>query len=135
MNAGEDRPDLSTEAFLAKWMPQTLSAKARSDFLMDLERLVLARTLESTGTIKQGPGEAADFDWSDHESVTIPRVGALAVYKSDEGDIVIRQERPSGEEDAVVVIPLTLAPSVIEAIQRQFIGPALQPVLSRRPER
>ena len=62
------------------------------------------------------------------------RVDALAVYKSAEGDLVLRQQRSDGE-DSVVVIPLRCAASVVDAIQRQLRGAALAAVPSVHPER
>ena len=67
--------------------------------------------------------ESDEFDWSQKQSVVVKRVDAIAVYKSDDGDIVIRQERAVSEVDAVVTIPIQHAYSVIEAITRQLKGP------------
>jgi hypothetical protein len=60
-------------------------------------------------------------------------VCAVAIYRSAEGDIVIRQEGPDGEEDTVVIIPLSFASSVMDAIRRQFRETVFPPVLSKRP--
>jgi hypothetical protein len=49
----------------------------------------------------------------------VKRVYAMALYKSPEGDIVIRQEQPESD-DTVVVVPARHAHSVLEAIQRQL---------------
>jgi hypothetical protein len=122
MNANDGRAaqHLGTEAFLEKWMPQTLTPERKSEFLMDLERLVLARSLEREPAQRRSSDDPAEFNWSDGRALAVKRVCALAIYRSAEGDIVIRQEGPDGQEDTVVVIPLGFAASVIEAIQRQF---------------
>jgi hypothetical protein len=122
MNANDGRAaqHLGTEAFLEKWMPQTLTPERKSEFLMDLERLVLARSLEREPAQRRSSDDPAEFNWSDRRALAVKRVCALAIYRSAEGDIVIRQEGPDGQEDTVVVIPLGFAASVIEAIQRQF---------------
>ena len=122
MNANDGRAvqHLGTEAFLEKWMPQTLAPERKSEFLMDLERLVLARSLELEPAQRQSGDSPADFNWSDGRALAVKRVCALAIYRSAEGDIVIRQQGPEGAQDTVVVIPLGFAASVIDAIQRQF---------------
>jgi hypothetical protein len=136
MNADKERraDRLDTETFLKKWMPQTLTTHEKSEFLMDLERLVLARTLEGAPENRTapitGPGE---FNWSADGALAVKRVCAVAIYRSAEGDIVIRQEGPDGEEDTVVVIPLSFAASVMDAIRRQFRETVFPPVLSKRP--
>ena len=137
MNADNERlpGDVDTEAFLEKWMPQTLTSDRKSELLMDLERLVLARTLDIDPAHRHTRAEAGEFNWFDDHALAVRRVCALAIYKSAEGDIVIRQEDPDGQEDTVVVIPLGFAASVMEAIQRQFRDSILPPVLSRVPER
>jgi hypothetical protein len=137
MNADNERlaDNLDTEAFLEKWMPQTLTPQQKSEFLMDLERLVLARTLEIDPENRPANAEPAHFNWSDDGSLAVRRVCAVAVYKSVEGDIVLRQEGPDGKEDTVVVIPLGFAASVMDAIRRQFRESVFPPVLSKRPER
>jgi len=122
MNANDERPaqHLGTEAFLQKWMPQTLTSERKSEFLMDLERLVLARSLDLEPGERQRSAHPGEFNWSDGRALAVKRVCALAIYRSAEGDIVIRQQGPDGEEDTVVVIPLGFAASVMDAIQRQF---------------
>lgn len=67
------------------------------------------------------------FDWSKQQSVVVKRVDPIAVYKNDDGDIVIRQERAVLEVDAIVTIPIQHAYSVIEAITRQLKGPFPSP--------
>ncbi|MGZ8154459.1 MAG: hypothetical protein ACXWUH_12710 [Burkholderiales bacterium] len=71
--------------------------------------------------------EYGEFDWSDPKRIVIKRVDAIAVYKNEDGDIVIRQERAMVQVDAVVTIPVQHAYSVIEAIQRQLKGPLVTP--------
>ena len=124
-----------TEQFLHRWMPQALTPREKSEFLMDLERLVLTRTLEIEGHGGTASGDAERFDWRDARRLAVKRAYALAVYKSADGDLVVRQQRSDGEEDTVVVIPLGSAASVIDAIQRQLREPGFPPVVSKRPER
>jgi len=64
--------------------------------------------------------EASDFSWSDEALVVVRRVDAIAVYKNSEGDIVVRQERRSGGDDNVVVVPAQYAYSLVESIQRML---------------
>jgi hypothetical protein len=61
-----------------------------------------------------------DFSWSDPRSIVVKRVDAIAVYKNGEGDLVIRQENPSGEGDRIVVVPAQYAYTVLEAMQQQL---------------
>jgi hypothetical protein len=61
-----------------------------------------------------------DFSWSDPRSIVVKRVDAIAVYKNADGDLVIRQENPTGEEDRVVVVPAQYAYTVLEAMQQQL---------------
>ena len=69
--------------------------------------------------------EIDEFDWSKQKSIVVKRVDPIAVYKNDEGDIVIRQERATLEADAVVTIPIQHVYSVLEAITRHVKGPLL----------
>jgi hypothetical protein len=71
--------------------------------------------------------EYDEFDWADPKWIAVKRVNAIAVYKNEDGDIVIRQERAMVQVDAVVTIPPQHAYSVIEAIQRQLKGPLVTP--------
>ena len=61
-----------------------------------------------------------DFSWSDPRAVVVKRVDAIAVYKNNEGDLVIRQENPMGDEDRMVVVPAQYAYTVLEAMQQQL---------------
>lgn len=65
---------------------------------------------------------SADFNWtSSEEAVVFPTVQAVAVYTNPNGDIVIRQEAGStDDEDSFVVIPKTHAVSLVSAIQREL---------------
>ena len=67
------------------------------------------------------------FDWSKQQSLVVKRVDPIAVYKNDDGDIVVRQERAVLGVDALVTIPIQHAYSVIEAITRQLKGPFPSP--------
>src|SRR5215216_3659366 len=135
MNEDNERlaDNFDTEAFLKKWMPQSLTTQQKSEFLMDLERLVLARTLEIDPDNRPAKAAPGEFNWSADGSLAVKRVCAVAIYRSAEGDIVIRQEGPDDEEDTVLVIPLSFAASVMDAIRRQFRETVFPPVLSKRP--
>ena len=61
-----------------------------------------------------------DFSWSDPRSIVVKRVDAIAVYKNGDGDLVIRQENPTGEIDRIVVVPAQYAYTVLEAMQQQL---------------
>ena len=61
-----------------------------------------------------------DFSWSDPRSVVVKRVDAIAVYKNHEGDLVIRQENPTGADDRMVIVPAQYAYTVLEAMQQQL---------------
>ena len=64
--------------------------------------------------------DANDFSWADEGLVVVKRVDAIAVYKNPEGDIVIRQERRTGGEDNIVIVPAQYAYTLIESIQRML---------------
>ena len=64
-----------------------------------------------------------DWNWhsSDAEdSMVIPSVQAVAVYTNGNGDVVIRQEGWAGEDDSVIVIPVSLAQQVADAIKNEL---------------
>ncbi|CAB3846373.1 hypothetical protein LMG3482_01891 [Achromobacter deleyi] len=61
-----------------------------------------------------------NWDWYSDEmrqSVVIPQVDAVAVYTNPNGDLVIRQRQPLGEDDHVIIVPMSYAQSLILAIQ------------------
>lgn len=64
--------------------------------------------------------EANDFSWSDEALIVVKRVDAIAIYKNPAGDLVIRQERRSGDEDNVVIVPVQYAYTLVESIQRML---------------
>ena len=67
--------------------------------------------------------ETDGFDWSKNRWIVVKRVDPIAVYRNDDGDIVVRQERATLEVDAVVTIPIQHAYSIVEAITRELKGP------------
>jgi hypothetical protein len=120
----ERRPiELTTEQFCRKWLPDTATPKAKADFMVDLERVILTRIRRRDQAKSRSASEPGAFSWADHRAVVVKRVYAMALYKSPEGDIVIRQEQPESD-DTVVVVPARHAHSVLEAIQRQLRSPA-----------
>jgi len=63
-------------------------------------------------------------DWKWHEqdakeSIVVPSVQAVAVYANTDGDIVIRQQNPMGEEDAVIVVPRSSVGAIIKALKAE----------------
>ena len=52
--------------------------------------------------------------------MVIPSVQAVAVYTNGNGDVVIRQEGWAGEDDSVIVIPVSLAQQVADAIKNEL---------------
>ncbi|MDB5822203.1 MAG: hypothetical protein JWR21_907 [Herminiimonas sp.] len=66
----------------------------------------------------------SDFNWrgeQERSDVIVSRVDAIAVYRNEDGDIVIRQQGQMGEDDSTIVIPVMHAKSLLEAIQGQII--------------
>lgn len=68
------------------------------------------------------------FDWSTQKSIVVKRVDAIAIYKNKAGDIIIRQERSTTDDDAVITVPIQNAYSVIEALTREVKGPFPPPL-------
>jgi hypothetical protein len=62
--------------------------------------------------------ETAQFPWNDPRSVIVKQVDAIAVYRNEDGDIVIRQHRPMAGEDPCIVVPAEEAGKLIEAIRQ-----------------
>lgn len=56
---------------------------------------------------------------ADKEAVVVPSVQAIAVYTNPDGDIVIRQQDPMGQDDAVVVIPRAMVGRVVKALRTE----------------
>jgi len=52
--------------------------------------------------------QTTEFSWANVEKreLITPSVGAIAVYRNPNGDVVIRQEDRLGDEDDVVVVPM-----------------------------
>ncbi len=68
--------------------------------------------------------EPEDFSWAKREAIVVKHVDAIAVYKNDDGDVVVRQEaRTPDDSDAVVVVPIAHAWTLIEALTREVKGP------------
>lgn len=68
---------------------------------------------------------AKDWDWhsaENKEDIVFPSVEALAIYLNEAGSIVIRQQDFLGEDDEVIVIPISHAESVIKALQDAIIN-------------
>jgi len=63
-----------------------------------------------------------DFSWSDDALVVVKRVDAIAVYRNPQGDIVIRQESRTGNDDNIVIVPGQYAYTLVESIQRLVKG-------------
>jgi hypothetical protein len=67
---------------------------------------------------------ANDFNWNDREDVVVQSVQAVAVYMNVNGEVVIRQEDPMGNEDAIIAVPRAqaraLAKAITEAAKKDF---------------
>lgn len=62
----------------------------------------------------------ADWNWhgEDEKSSTVVKpVSAIAVYRNVNDEIVIRQQSPLGDEDAIVVVPPEHANALIAGIE------------------
>jgi hypothetical protein len=66
--------------------------------------------------------QSNDFSWSDEALIVVKRVDAIAVYKNPQGDIVIRQESRTGDEDNIVIVPAQYAYTLVESMQRLLKG-------------
>jgi hypothetical protein len=64
--------------------------------------------------------DSVPFSWKDTESVVIEKVDAIAVYTNPKGDLVIRQEDPRGDDDAIIIVPKSRARDLIMAIQSEL---------------
>lgn len=53
-------------------------------------------------------------------SIVIERVDAVAVYQNPNGDLVIRQQHPLGEDDAIVIIPRAHVPALLQGIKNEM---------------
>lgn len=60
-----------------------------------------------------------EFSWTDAD-VVVERAGAIAVYQNPKGDVVLRQEGQTGDEDSVVIIPRSRIKDVIFALQHEI---------------
>lgn len=68
-----------------------------------------------------GNEEVEEFSWDDDEDVIVRSVRAIAVYRSGQNDIVIRQEQPVyGDDDPFIVVPQDQIPALIEALNKQL---------------
>jgi hypothetical protein len=64
---------------------------------------------------------ANDWDWNPEKqkSIVVQQVDAIAVYVNVRGEVVIRQQGPQGEEDAVISFPKSYAAVIIAAIKAE----------------
>jgi hypothetical protein len=63
----------------------------------------------------------SDWKWNgtvEKDCIVVKPVEAIAVYENEDGNIVIRQQGPMGEDDSVIVVPQPAARALIKAIQR-----------------
>ena len=60
-----------------------------------------------------------DFSWNDSEKVVVEQVNAIAVYTNPKGNIVVRQQGSSGEDDQFIRIPRHAVDSVIAALRNE----------------
>ena len=67
-----------------------------------------------------------DWNWNGQEELqctVVPRVHAVAVYANEMGEVVIRQQGEMGEDDSVVVLPVSAAKELILALQNEIDKP------------
>jgi two-component sensor histidine kinase len=121
LTEGDERRPIepSAEEFCEKWASHFSTPRDKADFRVDLERVISARARKASPS-SESAASVAHFDGLDKSLVAVAPVYAIAVYSDDNGDIVIRQERP--KEDQAVIVPARHAHVVIEAIQRQSKG-------------
>lgn len=68
----------------------------------------------------------SDFKWYGQdasESVVIPSVQAVAVYTNPDGEIVIRQQSSSQDDDHFIAIPRSQVKALIKAIREEAAKP------------
>lgn len=58
-----------------------------------------------------------DFDWSHKPSIVVEAVDETSIYTNPDGNVVIRQRNPMGEDDSFVVIHLQHVSRVIKALK------------------
>ena len=63
--------------------------------------------------------ESHEFNWSDKDRVVVEKVDAIAVYQNPDGDVVIRQQAPMGDDDSVIVVPKSRLDDLILALQNE----------------
>jgi hypothetical protein len=58
------------------------------------------------------------FDWQSDPHIVVPAADAVAVYKNDAGDVVIRRQAwwPDETDDAFIVLPADRVAAVLQAI-------------------
>lgn len=59
--------------------------------------------------------------WSDQfedADVVIGRMDAVVVYLNQAWDLVIRQQQPMGEDDHMIIIPVSQVAALIDGIRR-----------------
>lgn len=63
----------------------------------------------------------SDFNWNDAEEVIVFKtVQGVAVYRNEDGDVVIRQQAgPLEEEDTFIVVPSSHLEPLITALQTE----------------
>lgn len=64
---------------------------------------------------------ANDWDWNPEKqkSIVVQQVDAIAIYTNVRGEIVIRQQGPNGEEDAIVAFPKTYVETIAAALNAE----------------
>jgi len=63
----------------------------------------------------------SSFEWHGEEkdsSVVFSSVNAVAVYRNESGDLVLKQQGERGEDDDIIVIPEMFLPMVLSAINQ-----------------
>lgn len=99
-------------------------------------QLIIADTNAEEPSADQG--KHPDFDWNDEETVVLGRQLAVAVYRTPDGGLVIRQERDWNEEDDTYIV---ISPQNVSAFVDRLVdvvgipsvgGPEVPPSPVRR---
>ena len=60
--------------------------------------------------------DSSDFDWSDPKAIVIAPQRRTAVYWAPNGELVIRQQSPMGDQDTVITIAEDQADKFLDAV-------------------
>ena len=58
--------------------------------------------------------DVAEFAADDPHAIVLPRTAPVGVYRSQQGDVVLRQRQPASGQDACIVLPPAEAESRVK---------------------